>query len=84
MNRHMGIQDIFLEIHPPAHNTKLTFDILLWTLCEGSHTGTDPCDTFYVVSHVSPEHKTFLFFTGLNNEDTNIFGMASLQKVGQL
>jgi hypothetical protein len=24
-------------------------------------------------------HTIFLFFTGLNNEDTNIFGMASLQ-----
>jgi hypothetical protein len=26
------------------------------------------------------EHKTFLFFTGLNNKDKYIFGMASLQK----
>jgi hypothetical protein len=32
------------------------------------------------ISHVSPEHKMFLFFTGLNNKDINIFQMASLQK----
>ena len=25
------------------------------------------------------EHKLFLFFTGVINEDTNIYGMASLQ-----
>ena len=32
----------------------------------------------------SPEHKTFLFFTRLNNKDKYTFGMASLQKtVGQ-
>ena len=28
----------------------------------------------------APEHKTFLFFTGLNNKDKYTFGMASLQK----
>ena len=28
----------------------------------------------------SPEHKTFLFFTGLNNKDKRTFGMASLPK----
>ena len=33
--------------------------------------------TFYFTS--SPEHKIFLFFTGLNNGDINIFRMASLQ-----
>jgi hypothetical protein len=27
----------------------------------------------------SLEHKIFLFFTGVNNEDTNKFGMAGLQ-----
>jgi hypothetical protein len=33
-----------------------------------------------MISNVSPEHNIFLFFTGLNNEDTHIFGMACLQK----
>ena len=29
----------------------------------------------------SPEQKIFLFFTGVNNEETNKFGMASLQNI---
>ena len=70
---------------PPPHNKKLTFDTLLWTWCEESHTGTQRSTRpgRYIlrsISHVSPEHQIILFFAGLNNEDTNIFGMASLQK----
>jgi hypothetical protein len=31
----------------------------------------------------SPEHKTFLFFTGLNNKDKYIFGMPSFSLVNE-
>ena len=70
----------------PPHNAKLTFVTLLWTWCEKSHTDTQRSKrpARYIlrsISNVSPEHNIFFFFnTGINNEDTNIFGMARLQK----
>jgi len=70
---------------PRPHNTKLTFDTLTVDLmCRIPHRPSGEWKTravhFTFYFTCSPEHKIFLFFTGLNNEDINIFRMASLQK----
>ena len=64
------------------HNAKLTFDNLLWTWGAESQTYTQlrkktiRCMLYFTCSH---EHKIYLLFTRLNNENTIIFGMASTQ-----
>jgi hypothetical protein len=78
-NRHLGIQEIFLELPstiqswhltpyggPKLQNLTQTLNKRQYILCS--------------VSPWSPEHKIFLLFIELNNEETNIFWDGELTK----